>query len=87
MLRKEASKTLESLLLGLMEKVAEWNPAESDESVEESSDGSVEREAPMEVSSERFSPFHELEETQNATVRKYIHSEEEEEEEKEREKE
>ena len=35
----------------------------------------------MEMSPEKYSPFHEVEETQNATVRKYIHSEEEEKEE------
>ena len=81
MLRKEASKTLESLLLRLMAIVAESSPVESEDSAEESSDGSVEREAAMEVSTEKYSPFHEVEETQNATVRKYIHSEEEKEEE------
>lgn len=84
MLRKEASKTLESLLLRLMAIVAASTPSESEESAEESSDGSVEREAAMEMSPEKYSPFHEVEETQNATVRKYIHSEEEEEEEEEK---
>lgn len=84
MLRKEASKTLESLLLRLMAIVAASTPSESEESAEESSDGSVDREAAMEMSPEKYSPFHEVEETQNATVRKYIHSEEEEEEEEEK---
>lgn len=84
MLRKEASKTLESLLLRLMAIVAASTPSESEESAEESSDGSVDREAAMEMSLEKYSPFHEVEETQNATVRKYIHSEEEEEEEEEK---
>ena len=61
--------------------VAASTPSESEESAEESSDGSVDREAAMEMSPEKYSPFHEVEETQNATVRKYIHSEEEEKEE------
>ena len=87
MLRKEASKTLESLLLRLMAIVAASTPSESEESAEESSDGSVEREAAMEMSPEKYSPFHEVEETQNATVRKYIHSEEEEKEEEKKEEE
>ena len=69
--------------------VAASTPSESEESAEESSDGSVDRDAAMEMSPEKYSPFHEVEETQNATVRKYIHSEEEEkkEEEKKEEKE
>ena len=67
--------------------VAASTPSESEESAEESSDGSVDREAAMEMSPEKYSPFHEVEETQNATVRKYIHSEEEEKEEEEGEKE
>ena len=87
MLRKEASKTLESLLLRLMAIVAASTPSESEESAEESSDGSVDREAAMEMSPEKYSPFHEVEETQNATVRKYIHSEEEEKEEEKKEEE
>ena len=41
----------------------------------------------MEMSPEKYSPFHEVEETQNATVRKYIHSEEEEKEEEKKEEE
>ena len=65
--------------------VAASTPSESEESAEESSDGSVDREAAMEMSPEKYSPFHEVEETQNATVRKYIHSEEEEEEEEKKE--